>query len=104
LENLTGQPCRRFRPPFGKLSVNSLVAAWLSNQQVVMWSVDLKDFSAESIESVEERLAGRPLRAGDVLLYHACNPAGIGALPMILEYAKSAGLKATTLTNLGVAQ
>ena len=50
LDGVLEQKCRLFRPPFGKLSTRSLIPAWLANQQVVMWTVDLKDYRATTAE------------------------------------------------------
>jgi peptidoglycan-N-acetylglucosamine deacetylase len=89
LEDITGHTCRLFRPPFGKLSVQSLVPAWLYQQCVVMWTVDLKDYRAKEAAEIENRAATQRFVNGDIILYHGLNPAGIAALPSVIEAAKA---------------
>jgi peptidoglycan/xylan/chitin deacetylase (PgdA/CDA1 family) len=93
-------PSRLWRPPRGKLCLSSVLGILLRGLTLVMWSVDLKDFRAEAPEEILERLATRPLRAGDIVLYHGHNPAAMAALPHLLETAASAGLAAVPVSRL----
>jgi len=104
LARATGQACRLFRPPKGKLCLGSTVGAWLSRSTVVMWNVDLKDFQASSAGEILSPLRWRPLVAGDVVLYHGHNEAAIAALPAIIEHAMGRRLDCVLVSRLlGVA-
>jgi hypothetical protein len=81
-----------WRPPRGKLCRTSILTAWLRKLTLVMWTVDLKDFEATDVQSIQDRLAARPLRAGDIVLYHGHNPVALEALPHVIAAAADAGL------------
>ena len=91
LEDITGQACRLFRPPFGKLSVQSLLPAWLHKQCVVLWTVDLKDYSATEAAEIKNKVSTRRLVNGDIILYHGLNLASVEALPSVIQAAKAEG-------------
>jgi peptidoglycan-N-acetylglucosamine deacetylase len=99
LDGVLAQKCRLFRPPFGKLSTRSLIPAWLANQHVVMWSVDLKDYRATTAE-VEAQLNRTPLSSGDIVLYHGTSEASLQALPHVLEAALAKRREAVTISDL----
>jgi len=99
LTRILGKRCRLFRPPFGKLSPRSLLPAWAARQQVVMWSVDLRDYCAQ-LGSVEARLAHTSLSSGDIILYHGVSEAALEALPRVIESALQNGRKAVTISEL----
>jgi glycosyltransferase involved in cell wall biosynthesis len=93
-------PPRLWRPPRGKLCLASILGARLRHLTLVMWNVDLKDFSARAPEDIVDRLAARPLRAGDIVLYHGQNAAALAALPRLLETAAAARLGAVPVSQL----
>ena len=89
-----------WRPPRGKLCRTSILTAWLRRLTLVMWTVDLKDFEAPDPQSIYDRLAARPLRAGDIVLYHGHNPAALEALPRVIAATVDAGLTAVPVSQL----
>src|SRR4029077_9387767 len=91
LEDITGQACHLFRPPFGKLSTQSLLPAWLHKQSVVLWTVDLKDYRANEAAEIKIKATAQHLVNGDIILYHGLNPASIEALPAVIQTAKGEG-------------
>jgi len=99
LDSLLGKKCELFRPPSGKLSLRSMIPAWKTGQHVTMWSVDLKDYSANRGE-IEAKLAQSNLSAGDVVLYHGTSDAALHALPSVIEAALDRGLKPVTISDL----
>ena len=92
-----------FRPPRGTIRLATMLLPWLSRLTVVLWSVDLKDFSAERSEQITGRLAERPIGAGDIVLYHGQNPAALEALPSIIESARRRGLQLVPVSQLEAA-
>jgi peptidoglycan/xylan/chitin deacetylase (PgdA/CDA1 family) len=99
LDVVLATKCRLFRPPFGKLSTRSLIPAWLANQHVVMWNVDLKDYRATTAQ-VEAQLDRTPLSSGDIILYHGTSDASLQALPYVVEAALANAREAVTISDL----
>jgi peptidoglycan/xylan/chitin deacetylase (PgdA/CDA1 family) len=99
LNRILGEECKLFRPPHGKLSLRSLIPAWATGQQVVMWNVDLKDYSASTGE-VEAKLDRTSFSSGDIILYHAVNAAALKALPRVIRAARENGRDAVTISAL----
>lgn len=101
LEDITGQACRLFRPPFGKLSIQSLLPAWLHKQSVVLWTVDLKDYRANEAAEIKIKATAQRLVNGDIILYHGSNPASMEALPAVIQAAKGEGRTGVPVSCLG---
>ncbi len=99
LSRILGEKCKLFRPPHGKLSLRSLIPAWLAGQQVVMWSVDLKDYRAASGE-VEAQLERTNFTSGDIILYHGINEPALKALPRVIEAALGNHRGTVTISEL----
>ena len=99
LNRILGEECKLFRPPHGKLALRSLIPAWSAGQQVVMWNVDLKDYSASTGE-VEAQLDRTVLSSGDIILYHGTSEPAIKALPRVIEAALGKNRKCVTISEL----
>jgi peptidoglycan-N-acetylglucosamine deacetylase len=100
IHEIVGSKCRLFRPPHGKLCFQSILPAWLSSQNVVLWTVDLKDYRAIDKSDVLSRLSNISIRPGDIVLYHGNNQAAIAALPDVLKAICANGLTAVTVSQL----
>jgi peptidoglycan/xylan/chitin deacetylase (PgdA/CDA1 family) len=92
IEAVQGTPCRLFRPPKGKLCVSSVLGSWYCRSTLVMWSVDLKDFAADTPSQIADRLEASGLVPGDIVLYHGNSDASARALVSVLEIAQKADL------------
>ena len=99
LDRILGEECKLFRPPHGKLSLRSLIPAWVAGQQVVMWNVDLKDYRASTGE-VEAQLDRTSFSSGDIILYHGINDPALKALPRVIEATLDNGREAVTISRL----
>jgi len=99
LNRILGEECKLFRPPHGKLALRSLIPAWSAGQQVVMWNVDLKDYSASTGE-VEAQLDRTVFSSGDIILYHGTSEPAIKALPRVIEAALGKNRKCVTISEL----
>ena len=99
LNRILGEKCKLFRPPHGKLSLRSLIPAWVAGQSVVMWSVDLKDYRASTGE-VEAQLDRTSFSSGDIILYHGINEAALKALPRVIKAGLEKGREAVTISEL----
>lgn len=100
IQENSGQICRLFRPPYGKLCRSSVIGAWRSGLGVAMWSVDLKDYSARTAEQIRVRQEMRPIRDGDVVLYHGESDAAVEALPGVISWMRTGGRQAVTLSEM----
>ncbi|HEX8984156.1 MAG TPA: glycosyltransferase [Bryobacteraceae bacterium] len=101
LKRVAGRRSRLFRPPKGKLSLGSLAAAWRKGMTVVMWSVDLKDFRAQSSGEIAESLRQNPIQPGDIVLYHGISGPALEALPLVLAQALTGRCQAVPVSQVG---
>jgi peptidoglycan/xylan/chitin deacetylase (PgdA/CDA1 family) len=104
---ITGEKPILFRPPVGHVSPRTALAARQLGLTIVGWSVRGRDgLSSTSVADVERRICAG-LRPGAIVLLHDAaergdrTPAGIAALPAILEEATRAGLRCVALTSRG---
>ena len=69
LEDLTGQPVRWFRPPFGAQNVATYVAARRAGLAPVVWTAEGEDWVDQAPATVADRVVTR-LRPGGIVLLH----------------------------------
>jgi peptidoglycan/xylan/chitin deacetylase (PgdA/CDA1 family) len=100
VSSLQDQRCKLFRPPRGKLCWRSLLSAWFEAMTIVMWSVDLKDFSAANAQEIRSAVDARRLAPGDIVLYHGQTAAALEALPYLLEFTMRSGYRAVRVSEL----
>jgi peptidoglycan/xylan/chitin deacetylase (PgdA/CDA1 family) len=100
LEDITGRACRLFRPPFGNISIQSLLPAWLQAQRVVMWTVDLKDYRAKHAVEIEKTVAAQQFENGDIILYHDLDGPSVEALPSVIKAAKAEGRTGISVSRM----
>jgi glycosyltransferase involved in cell wall biosynthesis/peptidoglycan/xylan/chitin deacetylase (PgdA/CDA1 family) len=103
LRTAHGQQRPYFRPPRGTIRLATILLPWLARLTVVLWNVDLKDFSADRADQITSRLADRPIRGGDIVLYHGQNPAALEALPSIISSVQVRGLQLVPVSQLEAA-
>jgi peptidoglycan/xylan/chitin deacetylase (PgdA/CDA1 family) len=102
---ITGQRPSLFRPPLGHISPRTAVAVRRLGLTLVGWSVRARDgLAGTTAETVRRRvLAG--LKPGAIVLLHDAaeqgerTPAGVVALPTILEEAARRGLRCVALSH-----
>lgn len=94
-----------YRPPYGKLNLATLLAAWLSGRAIAFWDVDPRDYACSDGDSVASAACNN-LHAGSVILLHdgrllseADADATIHALPTILRHCREKGLRLATLSE-----
>jgi peptidoglycan/xylan/chitin deacetylase (PgdA/CDA1 family) len=90
---------RFVRPPFGRFPESAVALIRERGGDVVLWSVDAADWSAESPERVAEIVvdAATP---GAIILLHDPEPATVQALPEILAGLKRRGLQPVSVSEL----
>jgi peptidoglycan/xylan/chitin deacetylase (PgdA/CDA1 family) len=96
LAEVVGKTAKMFRPPYGGMTIKKLLSLWNIKQSLVFWTVDPKDFACASADEVRANLRQRPLRAGDILLFHDNKPFGADLIPEIAAKVRQQGLRFTT--------
>jgi teichuronic acid biosynthesis glycosyltransferase TuaC len=92
LAELLGHEETLFRPPHGRLTASKLSLLWMARRTVVLWSVDPKDYLCRDAGQVRDWFSNRPLRGGDIVLFHDRIPHAIDVLPSLIEEARARGL------------
>lgn len=87
-----------FAPPSGAVGKDMFTACESLNYKVIMWTRDTIDWRDHDKDLIFAR-ATKDIKAGDLVLMHPTE-ATLSALPKILEYIKSVGLKADTVSNV----
>jgi hypothetical protein len=110
IKEITGQPPRLFRPPWGLFNLYSLFLNRLHRHQVILWSFMSWDWGRRSTpESIAQRVLSR-VKDGAILVFHDSDdvpfaaPGAPGkmlsALPAILAELKERNLEITPLKEL----
>lgn len=93
----TGYNITLFAPPSGSFSVKTLKVAQNMGYKTIMWSKDTIDWRDKSVKTVYNR-ATKNISGGDIVLMHPKEHT-LNALPQILDYYKSQGLSAVTVSQ-----
>lgn len=92
LEPLTGRRVTLFRPPRGHLSAPKILCLWAAGQRIVLWNADPRDGSVASVDDLRRWFQERPLRAGDIVLFHDDAPYTRDFLPELVSGGRQAGI------------
>lgn len=87
-----------FAPPSGSIGDNMFKACEDLGYKVIMWTRDTIDWRDHDVQVIYNR-AIKDIKSGDLILMHPTD-CTVEALPMILDYIKSLGLKADTVSNV----
>lgn len=91
LVDITGQPVKVFRPPFGDYDNKLIDAASELGLYTIQWSVDSLDWKGLSAMQIAERV--QKAKSGDIILCHNNSDHIVEALPLIFEALKLKNLK-----------
>ena len=89
-------PMKIYRPPFGHLSLASLLWLLLGGWRVVMWSLDCGD-SQDSPEQVRQNLVPSGISDGEIILLHDDYQSAVDILETALHGFQQAGFKCLAL-------
>lgn len=98
LRQISGQSVNLFRPPHGRLTIAKLWGLWRSHHNVVLWNVDSRDYSRPGPNEILTAFTERPLRAGDLVLFHDNRSHCLSVLPSVIQEVRERGL--TFITTL----
>src|SRR5699024_4696107 len=99
IEAATGKKPIYFRPPYGSYNDNVLQIAKESNQKVIMWSVDTRDWESRNAASINQ-VVQQYTRPGAILLMHDIHHSTADALPEMLQYLSDQGYEFVTVSEL----
>jgi peptidoglycan/xylan/chitin deacetylase (PgdA/CDA1 family) len=107
---VTGAEPAWYRPPYGVLSAEALVAARVRGLRPVLWTAWGRDWTGAASPASVVATLGPGLRGGATLLLHdsdhTCAPAAwrsaLGALPEIVARCRALGLSVGPLREHGV--
>jgi len=85
-----------FRPPYGKLRLNTLLMCMYRRQDIAMWTHDSLDFRLQYSQLVD-RMTGLNIRSGDIILFHDDGHAAVAALQRLLPAWRNAGFRFAAL-------
>ncbi len=92
LQEFDGRKKHVFRPPYGRLTMSTLLLCLFRRQRVALWTHDSLDFRLET-SAIVQRLQDLRVRSGDILLFHDDGAAGIDALEQMLPVWRDAGFR-----------
>lgn len=96
LEKEFGFKFKFYRPPYGDLSLLTILLLIFSAWKIVMWSLDSMDSFNES-DDVLKIVHPDNIKDGEILLFHDDYKLTVDILPTILKRIKNAGLKCKKL-------
>lgn len=88
------------RPPFGAISLRSMLTCARAGYTTVLWSVDSNDWCNLEASSVAQPFRARPLAAGEIVLLHDGQPWTLDALPEIVDSLRKVGHEPVTVGEL----
>ena len=101
LEHSIGAPLASlFRPPYGTMSVRTLIGLVCSGFRIVHWSVDSGDSFMHDANELTGRIEKISIRAGDILLFHEDQAHTVKAMPTILRALKARFLDFSSIEAL----
>lgn len=99
IEAATGKTPIYFRPPYGSYNDTVLEIARETNQKVMLWSVDTRDWESRNPAAINQ-VVQQYTSPGSILLMHDIHATTADALPQMLAYLSSAGYEFVTLSEL----
>ena len=101
LERYVHDPAIRhfMRPPHGRFSESTVVAAQKDGYSVVLWNDDPGDWRTMSAEAIASHMAAHAT-APDIVLLHSGRLATIEAMPLVVARFRAAGFTFVTVGQL----
>jgi len=96
IEEITGEPVRYIRPPYGSYS-NSLLMQ--INMTPVLWSIDPEDWNTDNTGQVVKSVVAN-VKCGDIILLHDIYDSSVAAALEIVDELKAKGFIFVTVDQL----
>lgn len=97
--NIIGKRMTLFRPPYGVITPNLAKAINLLGYRVIGWSIRSFDTTADSAESIAQRVQSR-IKSGAIILFHDTSDKTIQVLKQTLDFAKNNDYKVVSIEQL----
>lgn len=89
-----------FRPPCGKLDIMLFLRLIVTGRQVIYWSYDSMDYRQESEDFLLKRFMDKPVKNGDIILFHDDNDFTISVLPKLIDMWTKNGFRLQAIRRL----
>jgi peptidoglycan/xylan/chitin deacetylase (PgdA/CDA1 family) len=99
LKPLMSEMVHLIRPPRGKVTLWGLWTTWRLGLTTVLWNKDPKDYTADSVEHLQQKIFDCRIEPGDIFLFHDSNARTIAVLPELIHQARAAGLDFVTVNR-----
>lgn len=94
-----GVPVVWYRPPYGLFNTRVVKTAKEQGMDTILWTVDPRDWSGISAETIAKRVIPK-FHPGAVVLFHSNHAATLQALPEIISAAESENYRFVSLSEL----
>jgi len=95
-----GHDKKIFRAPQGQLGLPLLIALKTRGWDIVHWSYDSRDYRRQSLEEQLARFRARPVRGGDIVLFHDDNRLVLDILEQMLPRWSQQGFQFESVAEL----
>src|SRR5699024_4337501 len=99
IEDVTGEEITLFRPPYGNFEDDTQKMINDSNQDIIMWSLDTKDWDSKNTNEIYQTVKNN-VEPGSIILMHDIHEVTADALPKILSYLDNEGYEMVTVSEL----
>jgi len=99
IEDVTGEEITLFRPPYGNFEDDTQKMINDSNQDIIMWSLDTKDWDSKNTNEIYQTVKNN-VEPGSIILMHDIHEVTADALPKILSYLDNEGYELVTVSEL----
>lgn len=96
IEEITGEPVRYIRPPYGSYSNKLLMQVEMTP---VLWSVDPEDWNTDNTGQVVKSVVEN-VKCGDIILLHDIYDSSVAAALEIVDELKAKGFIFVTVDQL----
>jgi peptidoglycan-N-acetylglucosamine deacetylase len=93
-------PRQLVRPPYGAVSLSSLLTCARAGFTTVLWSLNSGDWRARDAGEVEQTIAAGSTAAGEIVLLHEGQTLTLDALPTVVRNLKELGHELVTVGEL----
>lgn len=99
IKNITGEPTKLFRPPFGDYNSNVVRTVRETGHFCIQWNVDSLDWRGISENEVYDRVISK-VDSGSIVLFHNSCPNTAACLPNIIKKLRKDGYTFVTVSQL----
>ena len=99
LHAATGVTPNLFRPPYGAFKRNQAMLAVAEKLDILMWSVDPRDWARPGVEKIQDTIKAET-KPGGIVLLHELHTQTLEALPAVLDDLQARGFQLVTISEV----